>query len=174
MNKSKTTSKTTAKATAKPTISKEMWQALEAELAGSWVYVVFRYKGYEVSIQRCRESESKTCLSVYVNGVISGSWMGRINTIPDDAPTILPDVWATKSIARYKPREIKNMEKVWGKRKSKHYFPDLHTRIEYLMPYFSKASVLCRQFKKLKGLELVKADCLTAASSDSEQQAEAS
>lgn len=151
-------SKTTAKS---PAISKEMWQALEAELASSWVNVAFSYKGYEVTIHRERKNESTTCLSVYIDGVIKGAWMGSIKSLPDDAPTILPEVFATKSMARYKQREIKNMEKVWGKRGAKKSFPDLHTRFEYLMPYFSKASVLCRQFKKLDGLELIKADCLT-------------
>ncbi|MBO2589351.1 hypothetical protein [Shewanella algae] len=141
-------------------ISKAMWQALEAELASSLVNVAFRYKGYELSIFRERKNESTTCLSVYIDGLIKGAWCVSINSLPSDAPDILSEVWPTKSIARYTPREIKNIEKVWGKREAKKLFPDLHTRIEYLAPYFSKASVLCRQFKKLEGLELTKAACM--------------
>ncbi|MBV7315473.1 hypothetical protein [Shewanella sp. NIFS-20-20] len=156
------------KLTKQPLISKPMWKALEAELAGGWVNVAFRYKGYEVSIARVRQSESKTCLSVYIDGVIEGAWISRLDKQPDDAPSILRDVWKLKSIAKYKPKMIADIEKIYGKRRAKKECPDLHQRIEYLLPYFAKASVLCSQFKKLDGLALIKADCLTAANSGGE------
>ncbi|TVP09810.1 hypothetical protein [Shewanella sp. KCT] len=142
-------------------ISKAQWQQVEDELAGSWVNVAFSYQGVELLIRRERRNESTTVLAVYLDGVIKGAWMCQVKDLPADAPSILPKVWVIKSMARYKRKSIVDIEKIWGKRRAKKEYPDLHSRIEYLVPYFSKASVLCRQFKKLEGLELTKAQCLS-------------
>lgn len=137
-------------------ITKEMWEDIEAEMSGSWVNVQFTYKGHEVSVQRVRVSESKTCLQVYIDGFIKGEWIS-INGIADKAPSILADVWCKKTKAKYSPTTKAKLTKIWGKREVKKQHPDLDSKWECYLPEFSKASVLCRQFKKLEGIELTKA-----------------
>ncbi|MCF7502740.1 MULTISPECIES: hypothetical protein [unclassified Vibrio] len=145
-------------------ITKEMWAEIEAEMAGGWVDIAFNYKGYEVSVHRVRESESKTCLQVYVGGCIKGAWVSFKDGISftEDAPSILSEVWCLKTKAKYSTKFKKSIEKIYGKRRTKKEYPDLHDIHAFHVPSFSKASVLCRQFKKLEGLELTKATCLAA------------
>ncbi|MEZ9416524.1 hypothetical protein AB4189_20445 [Vibrio sp. 10N.286.49.E1] len=144
-------------------ITKEMWTEIEAEMAGGWVAIAFNYKGHEVSVNRVRESESKTCLQVYIDGFIKGEWTsfseGK-SGISDKAPEILADVWCQKTKSIYSTKVKNELTKIWGKRKVKKEHPDLHDKWIFYAPHFSKASVLCRQFKKLEGLELTKAMCL--------------
>lgn len=135
-------------------ITKAQWQKLEEEMTYGYVDIKFKYKGFELSTQRVRTSESKSALLVYINGSYKPSW-GLIDRDSDDRPSILTEVWKQRSMAKYKPKEIKDIEKVWGKRQAKKDFPDLHGRHTWYEPAFPKASVLCRQFKKLEGLKLV-------------------
>ncbi|QSX32601.1 hypothetical protein JYB87_12645 [Shewanella avicenniae] len=146
------------------TISKEKWKQIEAELAAGLVDVGFRYQGHELSIYRVSKSETTTVLAVYIDGLIKGAWFERIDKLPEDAPKILAEVWYHRTMARYKQEQVANIEKIYGKRRAKKEWPDLHSRIEWIEAYFPKASVLCRQFKKLQGLELIKALCLSEPS----------
>ncbi|HCM0809471.1 hypothetical protein HJ153_01865 [Vibrio parahaemolyticus] len=135
-------------------ITKDQWQKLEEKMTHDYVYTKFKYKGYELSIQRVRTAENKTALAVYIDGVINQGWGWKDREV-EGRPTIVGDVWKTRTMARHKPKFIKDIEKIYGKRRAKKEFPDLHGRREWLEPTFPKASVLCRQFKKLEGLELV-------------------
>ncbi|MEJ6520618.1 hypothetical protein PQI64_12745 [Shewanella bicestrii] len=137
----------------KPAITKEQWQQIEDELSGSFISVKFNYKGHEIGVTRERKNESTTLLVVYIDGEIKGKWFTR----PEDSPKVLPEVWCKRSSARYQPKFIADIEKIYGKRRAKKEYPDLHSRREWFEPFFSKSSVLCRQFKKLKGLELTDA-----------------
>ncbi|WP_135381042.1 hypothetical protein [Vibrio tasmaniensis] len=142
-------------------ITKEMWAEIEAEMAGGWVAIAFNYKGHEVSVNRVRVSESKTCLEVYVDGVIKGEWMNCWDEEKlKNRPVIIEDIWCLKTKAKYSAKHKKDLEKIFGKRRVKKEYPDLHEIFAFHVPHFSKASVLCRQFKKLEGLELTKATCL--------------
>ncbi|MGL5665345.1 MAG: hypothetical protein ACRDD9_04365 [Shewanella sp.] len=146
----------------KPTITKEQWQQIEDELSGMFACIKFNYQGSEVIVKRERKNESTTLLVVYINGEIQGKWYTR----PEDAPSILPEVWCKRSSARYKPDYIATIEKIYGKRRAKKEYPDLHSRREWFEPFFSKSSVLCRQFKKLKGLALTDAYFLKTKQAD--------
>jgi len=141
------------------TITKEQWQAVEKELSQQWVSVKFEYKGFELAIQRQLKSENTTALAVYINGEIKASWAWFYKEI-EDRPEIIKEVWKLTSKAFYKPKDVKEIEKILGKRRAKKRYSRLHERQEYWLSYFSKASVLCRQFKTLEGLTLTKADCL--------------
>lgn len=144
----------------KKPITKEMWEDIEAEMSGSWVAIAFNYKGHEVSVNRVRVSESKTSLQVYIDGFVKGEWVsfseGK-DGISDKAPAILADVWCKKTKARYDNKFKTAVTKIYGKRGVKKEYPDLEEKLVFYIPNFSKASVLCRQFKKLEGLELKKA-----------------
>ena len=141
------------------TITKEQWQAVEKELAAGYVNVKFEYKGFELAIQRQLKSENTTALAVYINGEIKGSWVWFNEEIVD-RPEIIKAVWKRATKAKWDPKSVKEIEKHYGKRRAKKEYPTLHERHEYWMPFFSKASVLVRQFKKLEGITLIKADCL--------------
>ncbi|EJE4209385.1 hypothetical protein M3899_003877 [Vibrio parahaemolyticus] len=141
-------------------ITKEMWEDIEAEMSGHFVSITFTYKGHEVCVQRVRVSESKTSLQVYIDGAVKGEWVsfseGK-NGISDKAPAILEDVWCKKTKAKYDNKFKNSITKIYGKRGVKKEYPDLDEKRVFHLPNFSKASVLCRQFKKLEGLELKKA-----------------
>ncbi len=135
-------------------ISKEKWADIEKELASLFVNMKFEYKGFELAVQRQRHSESKTALVVYINGEIKGGWSLTEDDC-EDRPEILKDVWKLTTKAKYKAEFIKKINKIFGKRRAKKDYPDLHERHEYYLPYFAKASVLVRQFKKLEGITLI-------------------
>ncbi|MDO6497350.1 hypothetical protein [Photobacterium sanguinicancri] len=140
------------------TISKALWEKIEEKMRQGWVSIKMDYKGHGLHICRVKLSENKTALAVYIDGVINQSWGGIDSGIveaPDNTPVIVKDVWKKSSKARYSPKQIKSLEKVYGKRKAKQQYPDLHARWEFFVPTFSKASVLCRQFKNLEGLTLL-------------------
>lgn len=143
-------------------ITKEQWKKIEEEMSGMFVSVCFKYKGYDLHIVREREGENKTTLTVYVDDLIKGAWFSALagrdesDEQPEGMPTILKEVWKLKTKARHSKKRIASMEKAIGKRRTKKDYPELYAIDEYYWPYFSKASVLCRQFKKLEGLELVK------------------
>lgn len=141
-------------------IIKEQWQQLETEMTFSFVNIAFSYQGHEVSIRRARKNESVTVLEVFIDGVIKGEWICQFDGIPETTPKIITDIWHKRSMPRHTAKHIADIEKIWGKRQAKKAFPNLHERIEWFEPTFPRASVLCRQFKKLKGLEVTKADCL--------------
>ncbi|MGU3161039.1 hypothetical protein [Vibrio cholerae] len=140
-------------------ITKEMWEDIEAEMSGNWVVIDFLYKGHAVEVRRAQVSESKTCLQVYIDGFIKGEWVGfnAKDGISDEAPEILSDVWCKKTKAKYSNKFKNSMIKIYGKRRVKKEYPDLDDSFVYYVPDFSKASVLCRQFKKLDGIQLTNA-----------------
>ncbi|ELL9331501.1 hypothetical protein RX455_003281 [Vibrio fluvialis] len=140
-------------------ITKEMWEDIEAEMSGSWVVIDFLYKGHAVEVRRAQVSESKTCLQVYIDGFIKGEWVSfnAKDGISNEAPEILSEVWCKKTKAKYSNKFKNSMIKIYGKRRVKKEYPDLDDSFVYYVPEFSKASVLCRQFKKLDGIQLTKA-----------------
>ncbi|MGF1727185.1 hypothetical protein [Photobacterium nomapromontoriensis] len=138
-------------------ITKEQWKEIEAELEGFVFNVVFSLEGYEVTVTRALESEGKTVLAVYIDDLIKGEWL---RDDCQDKPSILGKVWKARTKSMYAPSKVKKFEKQFGKRRTRKEYPELYQKQHWLDPYFPKASVLCRQFKKLDGLALVKARCL--------------
>lgn len=140
-------------------ITKEKWKELEGEMSRGWVSIRFKYKGYDLYITRVNLSESKSALAVYIDDVINHGWgMQSFGSAVENTPTIIDEVWKKCTKAKYSQKQIKDIEKIFGKRRGKKRFPDLYGRYEYFTGIFSKASVLCRQFKKLESLELIKGE----------------
>ncbi len=138
-------------------ITKEQWKELEKMMANGWFSIKMCYQNYELGITRVRTSESQTALAVYINGIYQNSWgwPESMRSEGEPVPTIIADVWKKKTKAKHSAKDIKALEKIYGKRRAKKEIPSLYERWEYFVPLFPKASILCRQFKKLKGLELV-------------------
>jgi len=133
-------------------ITKEQWAELEKEMAGYFVSVKFRYQDHTLTIQRVKESESKTALAVYIDGTIKGGWF-----LPDsiDRPAIIPDVWRKRSKRLWSHQQKAKIIKDLGKRRAQNAFPDIDRVYVYYGPYFTTAKSLVRQFKKLEGIELI-------------------
>ncbi|MCF2855950.1 hypothetical protein L1286_00575 [Pseudoalteromonas sp. SMS1] len=132
-------------------ISKDLWETIRNHLAGTYPSVEFRLGEDKISITREPKSESQTILCVYINGLIKASWM----QLESDKPACVEKVWKTRQFAIFKAKDIRRIEKTFGKREAKKIYPNLHGRGTYFSPYFTKSSVLVRQFQKIKELELV-------------------
>jgi len=133
-------------------ISKDQWSEIETELQGFFPSIKFKLADDEIAINKVRVSENKFELVVYINGEIKGAW----SQAHHERPACIEKVWKEKIRARYSPSAINKLEKEIGKRNAKKYVPNLHEKYSYHLPYFSKASILIRQFKKIEGLELIK------------------
>ena len=132
-------------------ISKEQWDKVESELAGTFGSALFKLGDHEISIQRVRKSESTTVLAVYIDGYIKGEWHTKEETRPD----CLEQVWRKRYISIYKQADIKQIIKIFGKREAKKRYPNLNEKKEFLDCYFTTAKSLVRQFKRIKGIELI-------------------
>jgi len=132
-------------------IDKSQWVEIE-EILASWMPCIeFKLGDHKVSIQRISAGEGKTQLAVYLDDHIKGEWFSE-----EKRPDIINQIWRPRSKAIYAPKEVKSIQKDFGKRDAKKYFPNLHDRQNWCDPMFPKASVLVRQFKKIDGLILVK------------------
>ncbi|GGF00605.1 hypothetical protein [Pseudoalteromonas gelatinilytica] len=132
-------------------ISKEQWEKIENELAGFLGSALFKLGDHEISIQRVRNSESTTVLAVYIDGYIKGEW----HTKEETRPACLEQVWRKRYISIYKQADIKQIIKIFGKREAKKRYPNLNEKKEFLDCYFTTAKSLVRQFKRIKGIELM-------------------
>lgn len=144
-------------------ISKEQWQAIAAELKKQWVQVNFKLHGHEITIRRCRKSESTTVLGVYIDGEIKGAWMKQLDEIdPADEfmNKVAKQVFFHKFKAMYSKKQLETMAKHkrrLGVKRMKEMFGEAPEKAgwTYLVPYFCSSTALVRQFKKIEGLELV-------------------
>ncbi|MEG0010387.1 MAG: hypothetical protein RR721_20190 [Aeromonas sp.] len=145
------------------TISKEQWQAIEAELKGGWVRVMFKLHGHEILVTRERKSESTTVLSVYIDGAIKGVWMKLLTDIdPTDEfmNKVVKQVYFHKFTKRYGKKDLENYARAKRECGAK-FANNLYGKepekqgATYLFPAFGSSTSLVRQFKKIDGLELV-------------------
>lgn len=132
-------------------ISNEQWAKIEEDLKGYFASVDFQYKNTEVSVRRVSAGEGKTALAVYLDSQIYTGW-GRLNG--DDFNPLVELFWSKRQKSLYSPTKVKKLEKAWGKRLVKKEIPNLHDKFTWYNPWFSKASVLVRQFKRVKELTL--------------------
>ena len=131
-------------------LSKEQCDHLEGQLSSYWGCAKFLIGQTEISVRREKASESKTVLVVYINGEIKGSWYLGNNERPEEVPL----VWRKRTKSVWTPKQIKRIEKDFGKRKAKTHFPDLYDKQVYHCPDFNSAKILVNQFKKIPEIEL--------------------
>ena len=132
-------------------ITNEQWETVESELKGLFGVVNFKLDDKKITITKEFIAENKMAYIVYIDGSVTLGWGSPSSELYD--PTV-EKVWHKKTRSIYKPREIKRLIKDWGKREAKRMFPNLEEKQVYFNPYFEKYSVLHRQFKKIKELEL--------------------
>lgn len=130
-------------------ITKEQWAGIEESLKAHYVVIKFQYQDTEITVNRVSSGEGRTELAVWINGKIGGAWgiPGNENFNP-----LCEIFWHKRTKSLYTARQIKDLENVYGKRAATREIPNLHKKTTYYMPYFSKASVLVRQFRRIEGL----------------------
>jgi hypothetical protein len=143
-------------------ITKQQWEEIEDKLQGLLATVKFRYKGYEVTVQKNFVAENKMALNVYIDGRFKGDWAfldyPRGNEDRSDReppPAIIRDVWRKQTKAVYSPQRKQKMIKAVGTRRAYEMFPNLDEKRILYWPDFAKAKTLVRQFRKLEGITLV-------------------
>lgn len=144
-------------------ISKEQWKAIEAELQGAWVHMLFDLNGHKISVTRERKTESTTVLAVYIDGAIKGTWMKVLEDIdPADEfmNKVVKQIFCHKFHKRYGKKDLENYAKAkrqcGAKFANELYGKDPEKQgTTYLFPAFGSSTALVRQYKKIEGLELV-------------------
>ncbi|MTC39269.1 hypothetical protein GKR70_12225 [Providencia alcalifaciens] len=133
-------------------ISKAQWVKIEEKLKEHFGCVKFQYQDTEVCVIRTYAGEGKTKLTVYLNDQICAGWGW---TSCDVFNPLVEFFWSKRSTSIYKPKQVREFEKIFGKRGAKKEVPNLHKKITWYHPCFSKASALVRQFKRIEGLSLI-------------------
>ncbi|ENS5448866.1 TPA: hypothetical protein ACGW2D_003924 [Morganella morganii] len=130
-------------------IIKERWAEIEESLKADHVIIKFQYQNTEITVTRVSVSEGRTKLAVWFNGKIGGAW-----GLPDNKNfnPLCALFWHKRTKSLYPPKRIREMQKAVGKRAAKSVIPNPDAKFTYYMPYFSKASVLVRQFRRIEGL----------------------
>ncbi|MBA5602476.1 hypothetical protein [Pectobacterium aroidearum] len=131
------------------TITKEQWALIAEELKSYFCYVQFNYQNTVITISRQRDGESKTVLLVYFDGRILTGWGVETSEIYNPITRLF---WCEKKKRLYSAKRAAEIEKTFGKRKAKEFFPKLYDSISFRLPYFATSTSLIRQFKKADGL----------------------
>ncbi|WP_140918339.1 hypothetical protein [Limnobaculum xujianqingii] len=132
-------------------ITKEKWNEIEAELKTLFGRVEFKLNDLTISIARRSVSEGKTELFVFIDNSIQYSWG---HPSGDSFNPLVVTLWRKASAALYTTRQIKQIEKIFGKRQSLKEYPNLRSRFEFYLPTFKTAASVVRQYKRIKGLML--------------------
>jgi hypothetical protein len=133
-------------------ISKELWALIEKRLMYVHPNVEFQLDENNIVIRRERIAENKTGLLVYINGEIRPASAFEDN---DAYNPLVNLVWRKRTTAVYPPSRKREIEKKFGKRKTREYFPDLHKKLTWRDPMFTTAKSMVSQFTKLSTIELV-------------------
>lgn len=132
-------------------ITNEEWKTIEKDLKGIFGRVDFKLGDKKITIAKEFISENKLAYIVYIDGQYSFSWGEPEH---ENFDCIVEKIWHKNTRSLYKPSEVKKLVKIWGKRRLKKEYPNLEKKIVRYFPWFEKYSVLQRQFKKIKELEL--------------------
>nr|WP_305849330.1 hypothetical protein [Providencia sp. M-27] len=132
-------------------ISKEQWAKIEGDLKDYFASVDFQYQDTEIGIRRVSAGEGKTKLAVFLDGEICSGWGWPNSNVFNPLVALF---WSKRQKSIYSPTKVKKLEKIWGKRRAKKEIPNLYEKLTWYQPYFSKASALVRQFKRIEGVTL--------------------
>lgn len=122
-------------------LSKEDIQRIDTELSFPFGCVVLRCDGNTITIQVSRTKPRRYDLMVYVNG-----WF-KMAYLKEAAPE--HRFYRPAKISAYKPSERAKIEKEFGKRNARKYFPNLHKTSTYYMPSWNTPSTMLRHFARV-------------------------
>lgn len=136
-------------------ITSEMWKDIEEQLRGHFAHVKFKLRDVVVTVERRHVSESKSKLTVFLNGVLEFKRYGLAQDTPIDMKDIVLATGRISYSPLYTPSHKKRLQKAFTKKELKEHFPRLDEKMEWVKPFFPSARSLCSQYKKIEGLELV-------------------
>ncbi|MCA8183808.1 hypothetical protein [Burkholderia vietnamiensis] len=122
-------------------LSKEDIQRIDAELSFPFGCVVLRCDSNTITIQVSRTKPRRYDLMVYVNG-----WF-KMTYLKEAAPE--HRFYRPVKLSAYKPAERAKIEKEFGKRKARKYFPNLDKTSTYYMPSWNTPSTMLRHFARV-------------------------
>ncbi|KUZ02546.1 MULTISPECIES: hypothetical protein [unclassified Burkholderia] len=122
-------------------LSRKDIEKIDMELSFPYGCVVLRCDGYTVTIEVQRTKPRRYDLMVFVNGRFRGSYL------KEDAPE--HRFYRPVKISAYKPSERAHIEKQFGKRNARKYFPNLDkTSTIFAMTWISTGAML-RHFARV-------------------------
>ncbi|AOJ10579.1 hypothetical protein [Burkholderia mayonis] len=124
-----------------PKLSKEDIQRIDTELSFPYGCVVLRCDDDTVTIQVQRTKPRRYDLMVYVNGWFRGSYL------KESAPE--HRFYRPVKFSAYKPSERANIEKQFGKRNARKYFPGLDKTITIFVPSWNTPGTMLRHFARV-------------------------
>ncbi|EMI8339109.1 hypothetical protein [Proteus mirabilis] len=140
------------------TINPTQWRIIEEKLKSDFVHIEFQYKDHKINVVRSSIKEGKTALLVYLNGKIKAEWCRSEDEYIEPLVKLF---WHQRHKSLYPPQIVKELEKMWGKRRVQREYKNLNEKITYYSPYFNKASVLVRQFKRIEGISVKQNEWIT-------------
>lgn len=132
-------------------ITKDQWSEIEREFSGLLGIVKFRLDQRDITVTKEQISESGLGYAVYIDEKIKFTW-GDPNG--KDFNPLTRKLWHKKTRSLFSAKKKKELSKGFTKREVKKYMPDLDAKFETYSPFFTKLSVLKRQFQKITDLEL--------------------
>lgn len=133
-------------------LSKEQQDHVLKELDIPYNKVILHCDGYDVTLRLVR-MKMKLVVDIYIDQMFKGIWL----TEPDKHPEakFLP----TKKVKIYSQKSKAEIIKVWGKRRAYQEYPELDTKREYRLPYFSNATKAINHLIKVSdSIELLTAE----------------
>lgn len=133
-------------------MTKEEWNEAESRLSTIYGIVKMKIDGYDVTISYVKESPTKFCLAVYVDGYIKGEW------IANDCD-IRRRFYRCYEKQLFNSKQKKDMFKGFTKRQRERFERENHNMMYYTVysPYFGSFRTLkAHLIKNNKSIELVK------------------
>lgn len=129
---------------AKPT--KEQWDDVKHKLSTPYCSVYFLIDGYSV-VAQVQKDKMRLVIAVYVNGWMKGQdiWVGPERDA-DNMPEIARRFYCLKSKAYRSAKDIKHLEKLFGKRDCKK--KGFYDKWLSAQPYFSTPGAFITHIKK--------------------------
>ncbi|WP_208457713.1 hypothetical protein [Burkholderia pyrrocinia] len=122
-------------------LSKEDVQRIDTELSYPYGCVVLRCDDNTVTVQVQRSKPRRYDLMVYVNGWFRGSYLKA------DAPE--HRFYRPVKISAYKPSERAHVEKQFGKRNARKYFPNLDKTFTIFAMTWNSPGTMIRHFTRV-------------------------
>ncbi|RQY36509.1 hypothetical protein [Burkholderia stagnalis] len=122
-------------------LSKEDVQRIDTELSYPYGCVVLRCDDDTVTVQVQRTKPRRYDLMIYVNGWFRGSYLKESASEHR--------FYRPTKISAYTPSQRAGIEKQFGKRNARKYFPDLDRTTTIFMPTWTAPSAMLRHFARV-------------------------
>lgn len=123
-------------------MTKEQWQEVKDNWGAQFTSQRFKVDGYDVTLQTER-SGMKLFETIYVNGEICGKDL--LDASEDKITEIARRFYFKKSKRVYSDKYIKDMEKIFGKKRAKERGYTKDAKIYYVTPHYTSFATFKKQ-----------------------------